>query len=103
MNRLRLGLLACGVFGSISLMRAQGPSAAAPIGPSPEMVTPGELLIEPATLINLGFEWFIQGDSNRNAVVEVSYRKTGATATGSRRCRCCASRASASTPSRAWT
>jgi hypothetical protein len=43
------------------------------------MVTPGELLIEPPTLLNLGFEWFIQGDTNRNAVVQVSYRKAGTT------------------------
>jgi hypothetical protein len=35
------------------------------------------LLIEPPTLINLGFEWFVQGDTNRNAAVEVSYRKKG--------------------------
>jgi hypothetical protein len=41
------------------------------------MVTPGELLIEPPTLINLGFEWFIQGDTNRNASVQVSFRKAG--------------------------
>jgi hypothetical protein len=41
------------------------------------MVTPGELLIEPPTLINLGFEWFIQGDANRNASVQVLFRKTG--------------------------
>ena len=42
-------------------------------------VSTGELLIEPPTLINLGFEWFIQGDDNRNAVVEVSYREQGET------------------------
>ena len=41
-------------------------------------VTPGEFVIEPPTLINLGFEWFIQGDDNRNASVAVSYRKQGA-------------------------
>ena len=29
------------------------------------------------TLINLGFDWAIEGDDNRNATVEVSYRKTG--------------------------
>src|SRR5262245_52872470 len=39
--------------------------------------TAGEFLVEPATLINLGFEWFIDGDDNRNATVEVSYRKKG--------------------------
>ena len=40
----------------------------------------GELLIEPPTLINLGFEWFVEDDDNRNAAVAVSYRKTGDTA-----------------------
>jgi hypothetical protein len=40
---------------------------------------PGELVVDPPTLINLGFEWLIQGDSNRNATVEVSYRKRGET------------------------
>jgi hypothetical protein len=43
-------------------------------------VTAGEFLVDPPTLINLGFEWFIQGDDNRNASVEVSYRKQGTTA-----------------------
>src|SRR5438132_5439158 len=42
-------------------------------------VTPGELVIDPPTLINLGFEWLIQGDDNRNAQVAVSYRKQGDT------------------------
>jgi hypothetical protein len=40
-------------------------------------VEPGEFVIEPPTLINLGFEWFIEGDDNRNAMVEVWYRKKG--------------------------
>jgi hypothetical protein len=43
-------------------------------------VLAGELLIEPPTLINLGFEWFIDGDQNRNAAVAVSYRKAGESA-----------------------
>lgn len=43
-------------------------------------VKAGELVIDPPTLINLGFEWPIAGDDNRNARVEVSYRKKGATA-----------------------
>ena len=38
---------------------------------------PGEFVIDPPTLINLGFEWFIDGDDNRNASVAVSYRKAG--------------------------
>jgi hypothetical protein len=47
---------------------------------SADTVVPGELVIEPATLINLGFEWFIQGDANRNAAVDVAFRKKGETA-----------------------
>ena len=38
---------------------------------------PGELVVEPPTLENLGFEWFIRGDANRNASVAVSYRRAG--------------------------
>ena len=42
-------------------------------------VTPGELVVEHPTLINFGFEWLIDGDANRNASVEVSFRKQGDT------------------------
>ena len=42
-------------------------------------VKPGEFIIDHPTLINLGFEWLIQGDDNRNAQVDVSYRKQGET------------------------
>ena len=42
-------------------------------------VSAGEFLIEPPTLINLGFEWFIEGDDNRTASVQVSYRRQGQT------------------------
>src|SRR6185295_13150743 len=42
-------------------------------------IRPGEFIIDHPTLINLGFEWLIQGDDNRNARVEVSYRKQGET------------------------
>ena len=42
-------------------------------------VKPGEFVIDHPTLINLGFEWVIQGDDNRNAKVDVSYRKQGET------------------------
>jgi hypothetical protein len=40
-------------------------------------VVAGELVVEPATLINLGFEWLIEGDDNRNASVAVSFRARG--------------------------
>jgi hypothetical protein len=40
-------------------------------------VQAGEFIIEPPTLTCLGFEWYIEGDDNRNAAVDVSYRKKG--------------------------
>src|SRR6266851_7862852 len=52
-------------------------SAAAPVREKGVKTKAGEFVIDPPTLINLGFEWVIEGDSNRNAKVEVSYRKQG--------------------------
>src|SRR5882762_8215730 len=52
---------------------------AAPPPRTMDKVAAGELVIDPPTLINLGFEWLIQGDDNRNAKVEVSYRRKGDT------------------------
>src|SRR5262245_61348994 len=46
-------------------------------GADPVRVTPGEFIVDHPTLINLGFEWRIDGDANRNASVEVTYRKQG--------------------------
>jgi hypothetical protein len=46
-------------------------------GPDDDRVTPGEFFIDPPTLHNLGFRWYIEGDSNRNAAVEVAYRRKG--------------------------
>ena len=44
----------------------------------PQMSTaPGDFTIEPPTLLSLGFEWRITGDDNRNARVDVTYRKRG--------------------------
>ena len=64
--------LLLGLFVSTALASAQGP-----IGPpapvvDPNAVAPGELLVEPPTLINLGFEWFVEGDENRNATVTLT-------------------------------
>jgi hypothetical protein len=39
--------------------------------------TAQRFVIEPSTLVSLGFEWRIDGDDNRNATVGVSYRKKG--------------------------
>lgn len=54
---------------------AQLPPTTAPV--DPDITTPGEFVIEPPTLQNLGFEWFIEGDANRNATVDVAYRRQG--------------------------
>src|SRR5512136_3283283 len=43
-------------------------------------VKAGEFVVEPPTLICLGFEWHIDGDDNHNASVEARYRKKGDTA-----------------------
>src|SRR5262245_21795048 len=42
--------------------------------------TPGAFHVEHPTLLNLGFEWPITGDANRNAEVAVQYRRVGDTA-----------------------
>lgn len=46
---------------------------------STNAVRAGQFVIEPPTLICLGFEWDITGDDNRNATVDVEYRATGQT------------------------
>jgi hypothetical protein len=38
---------------------------------------PGEFFEDPPTLVSLGFEWRIAGDENRNASVDVTFRKKG--------------------------
>jgi hypothetical protein len=53
---------------------AQTPQSNARAG---NAVVAGELVVEPPTLINLGFEWLIEGDDNRNASVAVSFRARG--------------------------
>ena len=39
----------------------------------------GKFTVEHPTLLNLGFEWAIAGDANRNATVEVRFRAVGET------------------------
>lgn len=43
-------------------------------------VKAGRFHVEHPTLLNLGFEWSIEGDTNRNASVAVRFRKAGTTA-----------------------
>ena len=42
--------------------------------------TAGKFTVEHPTLLNLGFEWSISGDANRNASVAVQFRAVGETA-----------------------
>jgi hypothetical protein len=56
---------------------ASGPLSRVAVAAGQDDVTAGEFLVDPPTLINLGFEWLIEGDVNRNASVAVSYRKAG--------------------------
>lgn len=37
----------------------------------------GTFVVEHPTLLNLGFEWPIRGDENRNASVDVEFRAVG--------------------------
>ena len=48
-----------------------------PEGPSGDDIVPGEFLIDPPTLENLGFRWYVEGDRNRNASVTVAFRRVG--------------------------
>ena len=53
--------------------------AASGLGPAraADAITPGEFVVERPTLICLGFQWFVEGDDNRNATVKVEYRAKG--------------------------
>jgi hypothetical protein len=46
-------------------------------------VVPGRLVVDPPTLENLGFRWYLDADDNRNASVAVAYLKKGQTARSS--------------------
>ena len=50
------------------------------VGAETNALTLGDFVVEPPTLINLGFEWFVQGDANRNAAVTVAFRREGTAA-----------------------
>src|SRR5580698_1009366 len=71
-SHIGLCLLAFILAFSLGLVFAN-PASARPMN----NVKAGELVIDPPTLINLGFEWVIQGDDNRNARVDVAYRRKG--------------------------
>ena len=74
-GRLRSSLILTSLVLGTALSAAAQPAKA-----EDRRTSPGVPIVEPPTLIALGFEWPIQGDANRNATAELSYRKAGATA-----------------------
>jgi hypothetical protein len=60
--------IAAGMLAGPALAQAPAPKNA---------VAAGAFHVERPTLISLGFDWRIAGDDNRNAKVEVAYRKKG--------------------------
>ncbi len=67
------------VLAALATLSQTGRVLDAQAPPSANGVVAGELIVDPPTLINLGFEWLIEGDVNRSASVAVSYRKAGET------------------------
>jgi hypothetical protein len=47
------------------------------VSPRMDEIIPQRFIIDPPTIENLGFRWYIGGDSNRNASVAVAFRKKG--------------------------
>ncbi len=58
------------------VLAALGALAARPVAAQTATVS-GEFTAEPPTLLSLGFDWRIAGDDNRNAHVDVTFRRRG--------------------------
>jgi len=55
--------------------RQPKPLVGFPVGPEMDEIVPKRFIVDPPTIENLGFRWYIKGDSNRNASVNVAFRK----------------------------
>src|SRR5690242_2016181 len=80
---MRIGILVAAVVIAwvVELTAQTGGLKPAPTAtPLSNQVTPGEVVVEHPTLTNIGLEWHIDGDANRNAAVDVTFRKQGETA-----------------------
>ena len=55
----------------------QKPLVGFEVGLQADEIIPKRFIIDPPTIENLGFRWYIAGDSNRNASVAVAFRKKG--------------------------
>ncbi len=61
----------------VSAYASEKPLSGVEAGAQRNEITPGRFLIDPPTIENLGFRWYVEGDSNRNASVAVAFRKKG--------------------------
>jgi hypothetical protein len=75
--KARNNLFVMSLFVFLFLLGLFSFGATTALASDPNMAKPGKFIVEPPTLISLGFEWYIEGDDNRDAVVEVWYRKKG--------------------------
>jgi hypothetical protein len=80
MGSAALAALACAILVAPAQAQAQAQVQNRPDPPTSNRTTIGQFTVENPTLENLGFEWAITGDANRNASVAVEYRKVGETA-----------------------
>lgn len=46
-------------------------------GPEQSRIVPGDFYIDPPTMENLGFRWYVEGDTDLQARVDVEYREVG--------------------------
>ncbi len=65
------------LFAGIAAAAAAGGAVA---GEGENASKPGQLTVDPPTLVSLGVCWLIDGDANKNAEVTLEYRKAGETA-----------------------
>ena len=61
----------------VQAQQGQKPLVGYDIGPTMDRIVPKRFIVDPPTIENLGFRWYIEGDSNRNASVGVEFRKQG--------------------------
>ncbi len=66
---------------ALAVFAQSRPQQKAPVGfevrPQTDEIVPKRFIIDPPTIENLGFRWYIEGDNNRNASVTVAFRKKG--------------------------
>ena len=64
---------------SLAREREVPPLVGFPVGREIHEIVPKRFIVDPPTIENLGFRWYIEGDSNRNASVTVEFRPLGQT------------------------